>query len=208
MGKNSLRLLILVPVTTVLAFATIEPAKSQPMGDMNGMRMAPATTATGATVGGAFTLTDQNGKTITDKDFNGQYRLIYFGFTSCPDVCPLTLREMTDALKLLDPATAAKVTPVFITVDPERDTPAVLKSYVSSFSPRLVGLTGTIKQVQEVENGYKVYAAKASSPSGSDYTTNHSAFIYLMGPDGKFIDVVDPSDQKTEGIAAWLKKRL
>jgi len=91
---------------------------------------------------------------------------------------------MTDALKLLDAAKASKITPVFITVDPERDTPAVIKSYVWSFSPRMVGLTGSLKQVQEAENGYKVYAAKASSPSGSDYTMNHSAYIYLMGPDG------------------------
>jgi cytochrome oxidase Cu insertion factor (SCO1/SenC/PrrC family) len=218
MDKNHRRLLLLIPITMALAFlgfaATIQHAKSHPIGDMadmgtmKGMAMPPADTATGATIGGAFQLTDQDGKTVTDTDFAGRYRLMYFGYTSCPDICPLDLKKMTEALKLLDPAQAAKIAPIFISIDPERDTPKVLKSYVAAFSPRLTGLTGTVRQVQEVENGYKVYAAKTTSATSSDYQMNHSAYIYLMGPNGAFIDVTDPSDQKPAAIAAWLKAKL
>ena len=172
---------------------------------MGNMQMAPENTATGATVGGAFSLTDQTGRHVTDKHFTGHYRLIYFGFTSCPDVCPVHMQKMTEALKMLDDRQASKITPIFITIDPERDTPPTLKAYLSNFSPHFVGLTGTLKQVQEVENGYKVYAAKVQGGSATDYMMNHSAYIYLMGPSGEFIDILDP-DLKASDIAARLKK--
>jgi len=138
-------------------------------------------------VGGPFTLQNGDGKQVTDRDFRGKYLLVYFGFTFCPDVCPTTLNEVTDALERLG-AKADKVQPVFITVDPKRDTPAVMKQYAAAFTPRLVGLTGTPEQIAAVAQAYRVYYAEhRTGPGPNDYSMDHSSILYLMGPDGKFI---------------------
>lgn len=140
-----------------------------------------------ALVGGPFTLTDQNGRRVTEKDFLGRYMLAFFGYTYCPDVCPTELQVMMAALDSLGPD-AAKVQPVFISIDPARDTPEVLKSYVENFGNRLIGLTGTTDEVAAVAKAYRVYYAKAgNSASSKDYLMDHSSIIYLMGPDGKFV---------------------
>jgi cytochrome oxidase Cu insertion factor (SCO1/SenC/PrrC family) len=140
-----------------------------------------------ALVGGPFALTDQNGKRVTDKDFRGRYTLVFFGFTMCPDVCPSALQVMAAALDKLG-AKGQQLTPVFITVDPERDTPAQLAGYVKSFHPRLVGLTGTPADIEAVTKAYRVYVKKVSDPkSSAGYTFDHSAIIYLMGPDGAYL---------------------
>jgi cytochrome oxidase Cu insertion factor (SCO1/SenC/PrrC family) len=140
-------------------------------------------------IGAPFTLTDQNGKTRADTDFRGSYMLVYFGYTFCPDICPVGLMKMTEALAALetrDPAKAARVVPVFITLDPERDTPAQLRDYAGSFSPRLVALTGTPEAVRTVAYGYGTFFARA--PGGGDaYLMDHTSFTYLMGPDGRYI---------------------
>ncbi len=200
--------LLAMAAMTIMAagFAvTSQNARSHDMGNMAGKDMPVPTFANAAGVGASgYNLIDQNGKAVTDKDFKGKYQLIYFGFTSCPDVCPLDLRKMVDAVNLLG-SKAGRIAPIFITVDPERDTPDVMKKYVALFSKNLTGLTGSKKQVMAAEGSYKVYAAKATSKSMTDYTMNHSAYIYLMGPDGTFIDVFDPQD-KAEDIAAKLKK--
>jgi len=146
-----------------------------------------ATSVGRALVGGPFALTDQDGKRVTDKDFRGRYTLVFFGFTMCPDVCPSALQVMAAALEKLG-AKGQQLTPVFITVDPERDTPAQLAGYVKSFHPRLVGLTGTPAEIEAVTKAYRVYVKKVPDPkSSAGYTFDHSAIIYLMGPDGAYL---------------------
>ncbi|MEX0759198.1 MAG: SCO family protein [Tistlia sp.] len=143
-----------------------------------------------AAIGGPFTLVDQHGQTRTRDDFAGQYRLIYFGYTYCPDVCPVALWNMTQALDELeqsDPEVAAQVTPIFFTIDPERDTVEHLAGYAESFHPRLVALTGTPEQVAETAKAYRVFYRKVEDEGASDYLMDHSSFIFLMGPDGRYL---------------------
>lgn len=139
-------------------------------------------------IGGPFTLVDQDGNTVTDADFHGRYMLIYFGYTYCPDVCPTGLTRNSDALDLMGDA-ADKVVPVFITVDPERDTVALMKDYADFFHPRLVALTGTPEQIAAVAKAYRVYYAKAQEEGADadDYLVDHTSITYVMGPDGQFL---------------------
>ena len=153
---------------------------------MNRQLDQPRGTGT-ALVGGPFTLTDQNGQRVTEKDFLGSYMLVFFGYTYCPDVCPTELQVMMAALDALGPD-SRKIQPVFVSIDPERDKPEVLKAYVGNFGPRLLGLTGTPEEVAAVAKAYRVYYGKAANASGSaDYLMDHSSIIYLMGPDGRFV---------------------
>jgi len=150
----------------------------------------PKVHATGtASIGGPFTLTDQTGKRVTDKDFAGKYMLIYFGYTFCPDVCPTTLGIIAEALDGLTPAQQDKVVPIFITVDPERDTPEVLAAYVVNFHPKLIGLTGSIDDIKAVVKAYKTFFSKTGDTGNGTYTMNHSSYTYLMGPDGAYVTV-------------------
>lgn len=165
----------------------------------------PVATRTGASVGGPFTLVDQDGRTVTDADFRGRYMLIYFGFTYCPDVCPTELQVMAQAVDALGDR-AKEVQPILITVDPERDTPKQLAGYVPLFHPDLTGLTGTPEQIAEVARAYRVYYAKAEQEDG-DYTMDHSSYIYLMGPDGGFIDVY-PGGTPAERIAESIESHM
>ncbi len=142
---------------------------------------------TASLVGGPFVLEDGNGKPVTDRDFRGKYMLIYFGYTFCPDVCPTTLNEVATALDHLGPK-AARLQPIFITVDPKRDTPDVVKQYAAAFTPRLVGLTGSPEQIAAAAKAYRVYYAEhRTGPGPNDYSMDHSSILYLMGPDGQFI---------------------
>src|SRR5438874_13018805 len=138
-------------------------------------------------IGGPFTLTDHNGNRVTDKTYAGKYLLIFFGYTYCPDVCPSELQVMSAALDQLGPD-AEKIQPLFITVDPGRDTPQVMKDYVSNFNPRLVGLTGSDQDIAAVASKYRVYYAKEkTNDSTADYLMDHSTILYLMRPDGTFL---------------------
>ena len=158
-------------------------------------------------IGGPFTLTDAHGRTVTDRDLHGRYALIYFGYTFCPDVCPTTLNTLAGALAALGPE-ADRITPVFITVDPSRDTPAVLRAYVAAFSPRLRGLTGTPAQIASVEREYRVYAARhPTGPGPGDYTMDHTSLIYLMDPRGRFVSVIR-ADQSAAEMAADIGNHL
>jgi protein SCO1/2 len=162
----------------------------------------------GAAIGGPFTLTNQDGRQVTDRDFAGKYRIMYFGFTRCPDVCPTDLAVIGQALRRFEksePARAARVVPVFLSVDPERDSPAVLKEYVAAFHPRLVGLTGTQKQVAEAIKRYGAYGAKEPAESGDGYNVNHSRLAELIGPDGEPIALL-PYDKGAEAVAAELER--
>jgi len=145
-------------------------------------------------VGGPFTLTDQSGKRVSSSDFRGRYMLIYFGYSMCPDVCPTTLAVMADALAKVDPA-GKKIAPIFITIDPERDTPKVLSPYVKEFGDQFVGLTGSVSEIAAVEKKYKVYAKKTPLDEkkglAGGYGMDHSSVIYLMGPDGNIVSYWD-----------------
>jgi protein SCO1/2 len=161
----------------------------------------------GPTVGGPFTLVNGDGKTVTDRDFRGKFVLVYFGYTFCPDVCPTTLNEVADAMDKLGPA-AARVQPVFITVDPRRDTPPVVKQYTAAFTPKLVGLTGTQEQIAQVAKEYRVYYAEhRTGPGPNDYSMDHSSVLYLMGPDGTFIEPIR-ADGTAADIATALQKAV
>jgi protein SCO1/2 len=140
-----------------------------------------------ATVGGPFSLVDHNGKRVSDADYRGRFMLVFFGFTFCPDVCPTALQVSSAALEKLG-AKAERIAPLFVTVDPERDTPEQLKGYVSSFHPRLVGLTGTQAEINAVARAYRVYFKRVKDErSAAGYTMDHTSIIYLMGPDGRFV---------------------
>jgi protein SCO1/2 len=165
----------------------------------------PRDTVKPSSVGGPFRLTDQNGRAVTEADFRGKTLLVFFGFTHCPDICPTTLFEISETLRRLGPD-ADKAAALFVTVDPERDTPAKLKDYISSFHPRIFGLTGTRAEVDAVLKEYRVYAKKVPL-EGGDYTMDHSAVVYLMDKRGRF---VAPFNLKrgAEQAAADLKQYL
>ncbi|MEJ1976697.1 MAG: SCO family protein [Acetobacteraceae bacterium] len=152
-----------------------------------------ATANPGTDVGGPFSLTDMHGRAVTDATYRGRWLLIYFGYAYCPDVCPTELQSISTALDQLGPD-AAKVTPLFITIDPARDTPSALAQYVRLFDDRLVGLTGTADQVAAAARAFHVYYAKIPMPNTAAYLMDHSSFVYLMGPDGKFRALLSPSD--------------
>ena len=160
-----------------------------------------------ALVGGPFSLVNQDGRRVTEKDFLGKYMLVFFGYTYCPDVCPTELQVMTAALDQMGPE-ADRIQPVFVSIDPARDTPEVLKAYVGNFGPRLVGLTGTPEEVATIAKAYRVFFAKAAnSSSDTDYLMDHSSIIYLMGPDGRFVKHM-PYTTDAAKLAAELKETL
>jgi protein SCO1/2 len=140
-----------------------------------------------ALIGGPFTLVGRDGKPVTDKAFRGKYVLVLFGYTHCPDICPAELQVIAQAMEELGPK-ANEIIPIFITVDPERDTPQVVADYVMNFGPRFVGLSGTPEQIAAAAKAYRVtYSKFQEDRKSSNYSVDHSALIYLMGPDGKYI---------------------
>lgn len=156
--------------------------------------------------GAPFTLTNQDGKTVTDQDLGSGYRLIYFGFTFCPAICPTELSKMTATLNALGKK-ADVIQPVFITIDPERDTAEKMKSYISLFHPSFIGLTGTDAQIKKTLKDYKIYAAKVQDPSMNEYTMDHSSFIYFIAPDGRLLQIFkmqDDADMMTRDITRWM----
>jgi protein SCO1/2 len=175
-----------------------------------GQSAAPPSEAplAGASIGGPFTLADQDGRQVSDRDFAGRYRLMYFGYTYCPDVCPVDLQRLMAGYKLLedsDPAVAAKIAPIFVSVDPDRDTPPVLKQYVTAFSPKLIGLTGTPAQIAKIAKEYAICYSKEQRPGATEYLVNHSRVAYLFGPKGDPIALI-PQDGTPDAIAAELKR--
>jgi len=160
----------------------------------------------GARVGGPFALQATDGRTVTDKDFAGKAMLIYFGFTFCPDACPTALSRMAAALDALGPEGEA-VQPILITLDPARDTPDVLKEYVSLFHPRLIGLRGTPEETAAVAKDYRVYFELTEPDANGDYLVNHTDAIFLMGPDGRYLTLFGPdvdAQAMAEGIRHYL----
>ena len=179
MSARNIRILLVSAaflVGLVLCFGIVMIAKE---------RLSPPSVPQVAAIGGPFRLTDQDGRTVTEQDFRGRPLLVFFGFTHCPDVCPITLFDMSQMLHALGPD-AGRLGVLFITVDPERDTPAVLKDYLSSFDPHLRGLTGDQAAVDAALKAYRVYAKKVPLKDG-DYTMDHTAVVYLMDKDGRFV---------------------
>ena len=160
-----------------------------------------------ALIGGPFTLTDHTGKRVTEKDFLGKYMLVFFGFTHCPDICPSGLQVMSAALERLGDK-AKDVVPVFITLDPERDTPEKIGEYVKSFDARFVGLTGSKEEVAAAAKAYRVYYQFVPDEKNKgEYTIDHAAIIYLMGKDGEFVTHI-PHATSIDPIVAALSKAL
>lgn len=174
-------ILALVALVGVAAWLAVRPA---PRSEGN---------LTGAQIGGAFSLVDQDGRRVTDADFRGKYRLMYFGYTYCPDICPVDVQEMAAGLKAFaaaQPRRAAEVAAIFVTVDPSRDTPAVLRTFVRAFDDRLIGLTGTAAEIDAAKRTFRIYGNRAGPEGSTDYLVDHSALTYLFGPDGKPIAFV------------------
>jgi len=180
-----------------------------PLAACSGPASAPATPPLqGAKLGGPFALTDQDGHQVTDRSFAGKYRIMYFGYTFCPDVCPVDVQNIGAGLRLLeasDPAVAAKIVPVFVSVDPARDTPAVLKAFVRAFHPRMVGLTGSATAIDAVAKEYAIYYRKGETTPGGGYMVDHSRVTYLMDPDGKPLALL-PQEQTPQAIATEIKR--
>ena len=158
-------------------------------------------------IGGPFTLVDQNGRTVTEANLRGKPTLIYFGYTYCPDVCPTSLLLMETAIEKLGPDAARKVNLVFITVDPARDTPELLKGYVPNFGPTFIGLTGTPEQVAAAARAYRVYYQKVPGKDGAPYLMDHSSIVYLLDRNGRFVSHFT-HEAKAEAIAAGLGRQL
>jgi protein SCO1/2 len=165
------------------------------------------TTGSGtASVGGPFTLTTQDGKPLSDTDLRGSPFLVFFGFTHCPDVCPTKLFEISEALRAAGESDKAKnLKALFVTVDPERDTPEVMKSYLSSFDPRIIGLTGDRAAIDATIKAYRAYAKKTPLKDG-DYTMDHTALVYLMGKDGGFVGAFNIEQAPAQAAAEWLRQ--
>jgi protein SCO1/2 len=168
--------------------------------------LSPAGVSTASTVGGPFKLVNQDNRPITDQDFKGRPWLVFFGYTHCPDVCPTTLFDVSEMLRAMG-KDADRTGALFITVDPERDTPAVMKDYLSSFDPRMMAATGDRASIDAAEKAYRVYAKKIPTGKGDDYSMDHTAMVYLMDKQGRF---VAPFNLKRtpEEAAAEMKKYL
>lgn len=171
---------------------------------------APAADAplAGAAIGGDFTLTGSKGQPVRWADFAGKYRIVYFGYTFCPDVCPTDMSRVAQGLKALkasDPAKAGKIAAIFITIDPERDSEAVVGEFAAAFSPDIVGLTGTPEQIAATAKAFKVFYAKGEAQPGGGYLVDHSNVVYLFGPDGAPIATL-PTDKGGEAVAAELAR--
>ncbi len=189
---------LLMVLVSVISYA-LTPASKNARPDAV-RTSAPLSTAGIEGLGGSWALTDDNGKGVTDKDYSGTFRLMFFGFTYCPDICPTELKRLTLVLEGLGDD-AAHLTPLFVTIDPERDSPKVLKEYLARFDERFIGLTGSVKQIEHMEDIYKVYSAKAQDPAHTEYTMNHSALVYLIAPDDKVLHLFHSSDTPEQIIA-------
>ena len=198
--RSRSRIRLIATLLAPLALAACGPGGS-------GTNPAERPPLEGAKIGGRFTLVDKDGKTVTWNDFKGRYRIVYFGYTFCPDACPLDMQQLMKGFAQFErasPERAAKVQPIFITIDPHRDTPKVVGQWTAAFSPRLIGLTGTPAQVDAAAKAFAAYYAKGEETAGG-YLMDHSRTAFLMAPDGKPIAIL-PVDKGGEAVAADLEK--
>ena len=200
MNRHAMTKLFLAPIALSLMLAACDGAATAPAA----VETPPLA---GATIGGPFTLTDKAGKRVSWDDFAGKYRIVYFGDTFCPDACPTDVGVMMQGFAQFEKthgALAAAVQPIFISIDPARDTPAVVGEFAAAFSPRLLGLTGSAAEVDVAAKAFKAYYAKGAQ-SGGGYLMDHSRVAYLMDRDGKPLSML-PVDQGAEAVAADLAK--
>lgn len=207
MNKQTPLRRVLTLTVASLTFATVAGCKpAQPP-----LKQAPLA---GAKIGGTFTLTDHLGQTVTDQSWNGKWRIHYFGYTYCPDICPVDAQKLMQGLvqfEKADPKRGASIVPTFITVDPARDTPATLKAFVVRYHPRLIGLTGTPEQIADVTRKFAVFYQKQEGSAPDRYLMGHSQMAFLMDPQGKPVALLpldDPSTEADEGAPAKVKAEL
>jgi len=196
---NRRAMMIRIAVSLALAIALTSCSEGAPSAEERPLA--------GAKIGGAFTLTDKTGKEVRWGDFAGKYRIVYFGYTFCPDACPMDVSQLMKGFNLFataEPELAGQVQPIFITIDPARDTAARVGEFASAFSPRLLGLTGTPAQVDQAAKAFAAYYAKGTETSGG-YLMDHSRIAYLMDREGKPIEML-PVDKGPEAVAAELTK--
>lgn len=211
MNKILLYIIMLMMIATTAALWLTKDSDMAPMSSMAGIPViTEASPAAGATeIGGAFTLTDQHGNEVRDGDFRGRLMLVFFGFTHCPDICPITTKALSDTMGLLGDK-ADQVAPIFITVDPERDTSQVMNSFFANFDARMVALTGTAEQTKQAASAYKAYYAKTQPEDEQeeegahhdDYLMDHSGYIYFMDREGEYIRHFQYDAQPEELVAA------
>lgn len=199
--RMALAALIGLIMAAVIAWMTVRHDQRQAGG--------VSTSVAPASIGGPFTLTAHDGRIVSDTDFQGRYRLVFFGYTFCPDICPTELQTIAQAMDMMGDS-GADVQPLFITIDPARDTATVLAEYVALFHPSIIGLTGTEAQIAAVAKEYRVYYARSQGePDPTQYLMDHSTFSYLMAPDGSFVTVFAKGttpEQMVEAIAAHRAK--
>ena len=192
-----------IGLTTWITWYVTRPSPAVQVGEVSSVAIAPS-----VQIGGSFALTDHTGRAVTDKTWHGKLMLIYFGYGFCPDVCPTELQIMSNAVDALEKK-GESVQPLFITVDPGRDTAQFLADYVTHFHPRLTGLTGSDDAIEKAAEAFRVYYEKVDDDSSTDYLVNHSSFVYLMGRDGSFLTMfrsgTDPATM-ARTIAAYLDK--
>jgi protein SCO1/2 len=176
---------------------------------LGGLPSAGTLSPSSGTIGGPFALTGADGQPVSDRDFRGRWLLIYFGYTHCPDICPTTLAEISQTLDLLG-ADAAQIQPLFVTIDPDRDTPQIVGDYVKEFDPRIIGLAGKPGEIAAVAKAYRVFYAKreAAGANGGDYLMEHTAFIYVMAPDGRYVTLLTPLQGQTPELMASRLREL
>ncbi|HVI98084.1 MAG TPA: SCO family protein [Sphingomonas sp.] len=197
------------PRFTLFAFLLAAAACSPQPDAAENAATAASPPLAGASIGGPFTLTGEDGKPVSDSDFAGKYRIMYFGYTFCPDVCPVDMQNLGAAMRLLDqkdPALSARIQPIFVTVDPARDTPDVLRQFTDAFYPRLLGLTGDADAIAKVAKEYAVYYQAGAPGPGGGYLVNHSRAAYLMSPDNKplaLLPVEGPPQPIVDEIERW-----
>lgn len=189
-------------ITAFLAAATLALAACQPAAPAAEPPLA------GAAIGGDFSLTNNKGEAVRWGDFAGKYRIVYFGYAFCPDICPTDMQRVVQGLKVLkasDPDKVAKIVSIFITIDPERDTPQVVGEFAAAFSPDIIGLTGTPEQIAATAKAFKVFYAKGEALPGGGYLVDHSNIVYLFGPEGEPLATL-PVDKGPDAVAAEIDK--
>ena len=211
MRMTSKRLIVVLAAVTAFALAIVGVlfvTTPVPRPLPSGAAIVGKSIRTGTpAIGGPFTLVSTNGETVTDQSFRGKWLLIFFGYTSCPDLCPTALTNVSVALEKFG-ADTSQLQPLFVTVDPQRDTREVMANYLKSFDSRLLGLTGTQAQIDSVIKEYRLSVAlQKSETGGDDYLVEHSAYIYLMDPQGTFVNVI-MGNEDGDAIAAWLRKEM
>lgn len=201
--KKSTRIGILLAIVVVAVFAGVAQwlviRNDDVTKSANGL-------VTSVEIGGPFALTDHTGRQVTEKDYLGNFTLVFFGYTFCPDICPTELGDIALALDELGDLSLA-VTPVMISIDPERDTPAVLAEYVSLFHERLVGLTGTTAQIKDVADAYRIFFRRVDDPDYSYYLMDHTSFVYLLNPEGKVVSLLRYGTPPEE-MASMIRREL